>query len=803
MKLTRLVLKDFSGHDHMDLEFKSGVTGIIGSNGSGKSTILNAICLAVTKENRGGGDLAQNVRWGRKSFTVTLEFEDREGNPGRVQRSVSLSGSEAKRQHTSRQTLEYAGNTYTASKDIDTVMCEIAGCSMDALLNNIFVPQGQIDSILFAAKGERLKEIQNTVGLSQAAAAEAALQLEASRYTVSVGLDAQIESLQMTVSTLLGKLSAQKAAVAEVEHLVTRLGASEALLHAVSRMTGLEATLQSRRAREASLAKELDKIAEQLTALDGDVHLFTEQLARLKPGAERARTQLMQAEVLKRDAARRVTLVAEVEAASKALEAVPAVDDTQHQLLVDKIAKATVDLSTRERQLSGALERPKLPEEVAVEEELAGVKTQLAHARKREVSDEETALRDDVGRLTRRLRLITTEKVCFECGQSVEHIDTAKAEQELVEAQQRYDAHVAEAQRAHAAVCAELERQVAELDSRLLGMRNAARDVLSQSIAKLRPKVESAKAMAATMADQLQRRKEYTATISRLQGEIQALGDPSVVDTSGFEAQVKEYDELGLRLRGLQQERERADGEQRRVSEELSVTRAELAETESPGAMPSEEEIDKARKDAQELDTRRQELRVLKDELADLSVQLSGYETTLNAVTRQHAAERVQVRWVNICKKARAALHVKAWPRLMMQAYAKVLNRRIAFYLRLWNAPFHLWLTDDLSFEMQKPESETAVPAVRLSGGEMIVAATSFRLAMADTFARSTGLLVMDEPTNYLDESNISHLQALLFKMKELAGQSGRQVLVVTHEKLLMGFFDNVIDLNQKSEEEA
>src|SRR5690606_40937372 len=47
MLLNKLVLRNFKKYRRATIEFQEGLTGIIGSNGSGKSTIVEAIAWAL------------------------------------------------------------------------------------------------------------------------------------------------------------------------------------------------------------------------------------------------------------------------------------------------------------------------------------------------------------------------------------------------------------------------------------------------------------------------------------------------------------------------------------------------------------------------------------------------------------------------------------------------------------------------------------------------------------------------------------------------------------------------------------
>ena len=47
MHLNKLVMKNFKKFRSAELEFSDGLTGIVGSNGAGKSTIVEAIAWAL------------------------------------------------------------------------------------------------------------------------------------------------------------------------------------------------------------------------------------------------------------------------------------------------------------------------------------------------------------------------------------------------------------------------------------------------------------------------------------------------------------------------------------------------------------------------------------------------------------------------------------------------------------------------------------------------------------------------------------------------------------------------------------
>src|SRR6058998_1532001 len=77
MKLQRLRLVNFRQHADTEIAFGDGITGIIGPNGSGKTSLLEAIAWAIygNPAARGDKDSIRNLRAkARAPVRVELEF---------------------------------------------------------------------------------------------------------------------------------------------------------------------------------------------------------------------------------------------------------------------------------------------------------------------------------------------------------------------------------------------------------------------------------------------------------------------------------------------------------------------------------------------------------------------------------------------------------------------------------------------------------------------------------------------------------------------------------------------------------
>ena len=77
MILTKLKLENFKKYNSFEISFDLGLIGIIGKNGSGKSTIFEAILFALYGElrNKGDKEVVRNANATSKDIvSVELDF---------------------------------------------------------------------------------------------------------------------------------------------------------------------------------------------------------------------------------------------------------------------------------------------------------------------------------------------------------------------------------------------------------------------------------------------------------------------------------------------------------------------------------------------------------------------------------------------------------------------------------------------------------------------------------------------------------------------------------------------------------
>ena len=80
MRVTDLGLEDIRSYALVDLVLARGVTAFIGSNGAGKTNLLEAIHLAARGDSPRAHDDTELVRWGTHTGRVRVEVDRAEGH---------------------------------------------------------------------------------------------------------------------------------------------------------------------------------------------------------------------------------------------------------------------------------------------------------------------------------------------------------------------------------------------------------------------------------------------------------------------------------------------------------------------------------------------------------------------------------------------------------------------------------------------------------------------------------------------------------------------------------------------------
>lgn len=146
-----------------------------------------------------------------------------------------------------------------------------------------------------------------------------------------------------------------------------------------------------------------------------------------------------------------------------------------------------------------------------------------------------------------------------------------------------------------------------------------------------------------------------------------------------------------------------------------------------------------------------------------------------------------------ILERGREVVHRDGIPRFVARSNLAAMEGRINESLEMFGSPFWVETGEDLSFVAHKP-GEPPHSAGRLSGGQKVVLAVSFWSAVASLWRADLGLMVLDEPTFFLDAPNRALLAELVRNMT--ASVRGRcQILMTSHADELRPAFDQIIQI--------
>ncbi|WP_069592461.1 AAA family ATPase [Methanosphaera sp. WGK6] len=214
MILNKLELKNFKSYEHTLIEFNRGISLILGENGAGKSTILEAISYALFKDTTGKID--DLIRKSPKTndvienMLVTLYFEHN-GTHYKIERGKNKSKSVAELY------FQENGKNHLKAKGDRTVNHEIQNLiEMDSksFLNAVYIRQGEITDLVEKTASERKEFISKLLNLDA---------LEKSWEEIKTLIDTYKETQQENI----GKLSEYDNLVQDKEYITKKIKHTE------------------------------------------------------------------------------------------------------------------------------------------------------------------------------------------------------------------------------------------------------------------------------------------------------------------------------------------------------------------------------------------------------------------------------------------------------------------------------------------------------------------------------------------------------------------------------------------------
>ncbi len=149
MRIEKIRLINFTTHRDTTLEFSPGINIITGSNGSGKSSVVQALYFALFGRGLYYGKKDELVRYGSRNLLVELYIE----------------GDRLRKIRRGLRTVETEGIVITSSNQLKEYLFRFFNISPRRLVNTLLIKQGETTSFVDRSPSERLRLYESIVGV--------------------------------------------------------------------------------------------------------------------------------------------------------------------------------------------------------------------------------------------------------------------------------------------------------------------------------------------------------------------------------------------------------------------------------------------------------------------------------------------------------------------------------------------------------------------------------------------------------------------------------------------------------------
>ncbi len=281
MRIRRVLLRNFGSHVGTELSFSDGINAIIGENGAGKTTILEAISYALYPRSIRNQD--NLIRSGSSGLKVELEFEldghlyliVRERKKGSESSALLYELLDGKRKLIQRDQSK-------VSKQVESLL----GIGRETFLQAIYVKQGEIAGLLEQTPAKRKELIGKLLGI------EALEGIWEELKNVISKLDAELYSIESEMrgigdvfkeeASLLGELERLKENKIALEKqegdLSSRIGS---LKKHLSTLEEIDRKYASLKAREENLLANIRQLTGEIRSKEEELTKIEEELTKI------------------------------------------------------------------------------------------------------------------------------------------------------------------------------------------------------------------------------------------------------------------------------------------------------------------------------------------------------------------------------------------------------------------------------------------------------------------------------------------------------------------------------------------
>ena len=281
MRIRRLLLENFGSHAKTEVIFSDGINAIIGENGAGKTTILEAIAYALYP--RSVGKQEDLIRAGASRMRVQLEFE-LDGRRYLLIRERERGGT------SSAAIYDVTDGRRLLQRDQSKVNRQIEallGISRETFLQAIYVRQGEIAQLLEQTPSRRKELVGRLLGIEMLERIWEELREVISRLDTDLqSVDSEIKGIGDVFRDRASLESEREGLLKELQRVSREKELLDKELENLERvrreMEHQNVRYTELKAKEESLIRRLDEISEQLEVKMKRLKELERELLRMK-----------------------------------------------------------------------------------------------------------------------------------------------------------------------------------------------------------------------------------------------------------------------------------------------------------------------------------------------------------------------------------------------------------------------------------------------------------------------------------------------------------------------------------------
>nr|WP_206205801.1 DNA double-strand break repair ATPase Rad50 [Thermococcus sp. Bubb.Bath] len=861
-------IRNFRAHEKSEVEFSDGINLLIGQNGAGKSSILEAIFAALYMGHPSfpRGYLQANTRVGAKGgMGLTLEFEH-DGKSYKIHRDDKKS-----------ELIEDGALIVEKSSDIARWV-ERNVYPIQVFTNALYIRQGEIEGII-TNREIMEKVLRKVLGIedyenAEKNAADVIRELKRKKDYLKKLIERKAE-VEESLREAEKRFSETLRRISELRERERKLQEEfEEAEKEYSKLKGLKEELDNREKEKAVIEQrikaekgriedyetqigevkkeitELEEKAERLKELEPVEKEYLKLKSLLSLKDELSKLSLSEAKLVekKRSLEEKTTRIAEILEKIRKLEREEkALRETYEELKrKNGLYQRALQLKAEAGRYRSELEKGgTTPEEL--EKELEAVES--AKERLEDLREETTRIREEIASLTgqkesllENLSKLEGAKVCPLCKRPIE-------EHEEGEIKAEYDAEIGSIEKKLEKLSKKLERlrkeelklkEVIKKEPKLIRLKKTA-DLLREveeklgkydveELEKAAEEFENTKARLIEIKRELRHLGEELEELEKAKGElervekrlaeierekmeiekkVQAEGFGSFEDVEGrikeLEPAYREYlslknvpsqlERARKRLASLEEKRQESLDSVKRMEAELEnllkrITK--LSEEFSPEAyneaekwyMESARELEKAKAELKGVEELRDEVMKLLDELKAKKKEIEEAEKEIETVEKTIADMTAFKEKVARLKAEEELRGLEEVQKLAGETFSEMTEGK---YQGVKLKREKKYGKERIDLKVLYAGSEVGLEF--LSGGERIALGLAFRLALSLYKVRNLELLILDEPTPFLDEERRKKLVEIISsQLRKIP-----QVIIVSHDEELKDAADYVI----------